>query len=187
MDTAFLVAAGLGGALVVCQFLASAFGVGGEHDHDSGHGGHDHDHDDGHGNGLFGLLTFRAVAAGLTFFGLGGLTARYYEADDLPALAAAAFGGVAALYAVAWVMNGFRKLKHDGTARITDAVGTTGTVYLVVPGLKAGPGKVTFSLQNRTVECEAVTAAEHPIPTGRPVRVVAVVGPNTVEVEPLTA
>lgn len=183
MDTAFLVAAGLGGALVACQFLASALGVGGEHDHDTDHA----EHDDGHGNGLFGLLTFRAVAAGLTFFGLGGLTARYYDADDLPALAAAAFGGVAALYAVAWVMQGFRKLKHDGTARIADAVGATGTVYLVVPGSKAGPGKVTFNLQNRTVECEAVTAAADGIPTGRPVRVVAVVGPNRVEVEPLSA
>lgn len=190
MDTLFLVAAGLGGAVIVCQFLLAAAGLGGDHDHDAG-ADHDADHDGeaekGHGNAFFGLLTVRSVAAGVAFFGLGGLSARYYGQDPLPALSAALFAGFAALYAVAAVMKGLRSLRHDGTARIEHAVGRTGTVYLVVPGANAGPGKVTVSVQNRTVECEAVTAAPAGIPTGSPVRVVRVLGPNRVEVEPLTA
>ena len=44
-----------------------------------------------------------------------------------------------------------------------------------MPGGKAGPGKVTLTVQNRTVECEAFTAAAD-IPTGAAVRVVAVRG-----------
>ena len=57
------------------------------------------------------------------------------------------------------------------------AVGQTGTVYLRVPGKGAGPGKVTLNLQNRTVELEAFTAADE-LPTGTPIRVVAVLGPR---------
>jgi hypothetical protein len=188
MDTFYLVAAGVGGALIVCQFLMSALGLGGDHDHGDAHADGDHDHDAGHGHGNFflGLLTFRSVAAAVAFFGLGGLVARHYELDPLPALSAAAFSGFAALYAVGWVMKLFRGLRHDGTARIDRAVGATGTVYLTVPGNKAGPGKVSLNVQNRTVECEAYTTADA-IPTGRPVRVVAVLGPNAVEVEPLSA
>jgi membrane protein implicated in regulation of membrane protease activity len=186
MDSLYLVAAGLGGAVIVCQFLLSAAGVG--HDHDAG-GDHDTDHDadKGHGNVFLGLLTVRSAAAGVAFFGLGGLTARYFGQEPLPAFSAAAFGGFAALYAVAALMKAMRSLRHDGTARIETAVGRTGTVYLVVPGANAGPGKVTLTVQDRTVECEAVTAAPAGIPTGSPVRVVRVVGPNRVEVEPLPA
>lgn len=186
MDTLYLVAAGVGGTLIVCQFLMSALGIGGDHDHGDAHADHDHAAGHGHGNFFLGLLTFRSVAAAVAFFGLGGLTARYYGAETAPALAAAAFGGFAALYAVGSVMKLFRRLRHDGTARIDRAVGRTGTVYLTVPGRKAGPGKVTLNVQNRTVECEAYTAADA-IPTGRSVRVVAVLGPNSVEVEPLSA
>jgi hypothetical protein len=130
------------------------------------------------------MLTFRSVSAALAFFGLGGLSALSYELSPPAALSAAAFAGAAALYAVAGVLNFFRRLRHDGTARIDSAVGSTGTVYLRVPGGKAGPGKVTLTVQNRTVECEAFTAAAD-IPTGAAVRVVAVLGPTAVEVEPV--
>ena len=48
------------------------------------------------------------------------------------------------------------------------------------------PGKVTLNLQNRTVELEAFTAAAE-LPTGTPVRVVAVLGPSSVEVTHATS
>jgi hypothetical protein len=72
-------------------------------------------------------------------------------------------------------------LKSDGAVRIKGAVGRTGTVYLRVPANKSGPGKVTLNLQNRTVELEAFTATNE-LPTGTSVRVVAVLGPSSVEV-----
>lgn len=189
MDTFFLVCAGLGGTLLVCQFVAGLAGFGGDHDADHGGfgpgGGHDAGHEHHHSSTwFFGLLTFRSVSAALAFFGLGGLTALSYDLSAPAAVSAATFAGAAALFAVAEVMKLFRRLRHDGTARIESAVGTTGTVYLRVPGGKTGPGKVTLVVQNRTVECEAFTAAAD-IPTGAAVRVVAVLGPAAVEVEPV--
>jgi hypothetical protein len=189
METLFLVCAGAGGAFLVLQVLAGALGIGGDHadagHHDFGHhteAGHDH----GDGNWFLGLLTFRSVCAAVAFFGLGGLTAGYYGLPDTARMAAAALSGFAALYLVATLMKMLYRLKADGAVRIGHAVGRTGTVYLRVPGQKAGPGKVTLNLQNRTVELEAFTAADE-LPTGTPVRVVAVLGPSSVEVTHATS
>jgi hypothetical protein len=192
VETFYLICAGGGGALVICQFLASLFGLSGGHDVDT-----DHDvdsaahaesdtHHDQPNNSFLGLLTFRSIAAAITFFGLGGLTSRYYESTEGKAFATALVAAVAALYLVGTLMKTMYKLKADGTVRIERAVGQVGRVYLPIPGKKAGSGKVTFSLQNRTVECLAMTAADD-IATGSTVTVVAVLGPNLVEVSPLPA
>jgi hypothetical protein len=81
-------------------------------------------------------------------------------------------------------MNSLHKLKADGTIHIERAVGTTGTVYLRIPGQKAGTGKVTLKLQNRTVEYQAITAHDE-LPTGAKIVVLGVVSPDTVEVGPV--
>src|SRR5437588_10337150 len=102
------------------------------------------------------MLTVRTVTAAVLFFGLGGLSARYYGAEELPAFGAAVGAGALALYLVAVAMRSLKGLKSDGTVRIDRAVGHTGTVYLRVPGAKGGSGKVHLMLQNRTVEYQAV-------------------------------
>jgi hypothetical protein len=184
METLFLTCAGLGGTIVVCQFVATLFGFGGGHDVDHGDaGGPDvhGDHDHGHGNWLFGALTFRSVTAAVLFFGLGGLTALHYGANTPSATGVALGGGVGALYAVAGLMRWMAGLKSDGTVRIDRAVGREGNVYLRVPGEKAGAGKVHLNLQNRTVEYLAVTTGPE-LPTGAAVRVVGVVATDTIEV-----
>ena len=191
MYTFFLVCAGVGGTLILLQFLAGSLGLGGDHADaghhdfggDHGHDGHDHGSD---GNWFLGLLTFRALSAAVAFFGLGGLIAAYYDMPNSAQLATATLSGFAALYLVATLMKMLYRLRADGTVRLDQAVGRTGTVYLRVPGEKSGPGKVTLNLQNRTVELEAFTAA-HELPTGTPVRVVAVLGPSAVEVTHATS
>jgi ABC-type Fe3+ transport system permease subunit len=97
------------------------------------------------------------------------------------AIALAAAAG--ALIGVAYLMRMLHRLKSDGTVRIDRAVGQSGTVYLAIPGGKAGVGKVTLNLQNRTVEYQALTPHQ-PLPTGSKVVVTAVLGPDTVEVVP---
>lgn len=183
METAFLVCAVLGGTVLACQLVAGLFGLGADHDLDTdanfdAGGSFDADH----GNEFLGLLTVRTVTAAVLFFGLGGRTALYYGAPEPAAFGLALGAGAAALYVVATIMKSLARLQADGTARVERAVGCAGTVYLRVPGGKAGPGKVHLTLQNRTVECQAVTPGSE-LPTGTPVKVVAVLGPDTVEVE----
>lgn len=179
----YLVCAGVGGALVLCQFFAGLLGFGSEHGDFSDHGGFgEHEHaDHGSGHWFFGLLTFRAISSAVLFFGLGGLSASYYNLPSSAQLATAALAGLGALYAVASLMKLLHGLRSDGTVRLNRAVGHTGTVYLRVPAGNSGPGKVTLTIQNRTVELEAFTLAAE-LPTGTPVRVVAIRGPGSVEV-----
>lgn len=179
MSTVFLMCAVLGGAFMLLQIVASLAGFGGDHDTDTDHDtDHAHEHS---GNWFLGLLSVRTVTAALTFFGLGGMVALKSGVDELPALGIAIGAGFAALYLVAQLMRSLSKMKSDGTARVTRAVGQTGTVYLRIPASRMGPGKVQVSMQNRTVEYLAVTAGDE-LATGTPIRVVAVVSADTVEV-----
>jgi hypothetical protein len=200
----YLVCAVGGGTLLFCQFLLGLLGGGGDHDdvgsdHDAG-GGSDHDaggadHDsgsDGHHHGthqgswFFGVLSLRSLLWSLTFFGLTGMAAtENWQMAPLHAFAVAVAAGVASLFAVGYLMQSLHRLKSEGTARIEHAVGLRGTVYLTIPGRKAGAGKVHLNLQNRTVEYLAVTANDQ-LPTGAKIVVTAIVSPDTVEVAPAT-
>src|SRR5262249_47132797 len=192
-EMVYLTCAIVGGTLLVCQFLLSLLGLGDHHDaagdhdiHDAGghdaHGGHD-DHDS-HNSWFVGVLTFRSLVAALTFFGLAGLAATVNFNQGPPqSLAIASAVAVAALLGVAYLIRSLHRLKADGTVRIERAVGQSGTVYLTIPAQKAGVGKVTVTLQNRTVEYQAVTPHQQ-LATGRKVVVTAVLGPDTVEVVP---
>ncbi len=199
------VCAVLGGTVLLCQFAMTLVGlgsgvddVGGDAGHDFGqdggmHGGHDA-HGDGHDHAadkdaahhgstwFFSVVTFRTVVAALAFFGLAGLAAQSADLSALYAFLIALAAGGGAMYGVHSLMMGLHKLKSEGTARIERALGTTGTVYLKIPGHRTGSGKVTLNVQNRTMEYQAVTSRD-PLPTGAKVVVVGVIGPDTVEVD----
>lgn len=193
MDKAYLVCAILGGTLWVCQFVLSL--LGGHHDlgaSDSGdmHGGgdvHGTDHDtDSHDSAmawLIGLLTFRSIVAGCTFFGLGGLAATYAGYSAARSFAIAAGSGAVALLIVGLVVRMLRRLDVEGNVHIDGAVGHVGTVYLHIPANNSGAGKVTIKLQNRTVEYRAISNGNE-LPTGSQIVVIGVVGPDLVEVIP---
>jgi hypothetical protein len=192
METMFLICAIVGGTLLVCQFALGLLGVG---HHELGGGdvhadvphdvGHDqdagHEHEDGHSSWLLGVLTFRAVVAALAFFGLAGMAAHTHGLDDVQSLGVGLAAGAGAFVLVGFVMRSMSHLRAEGTLHIERAVGQSGTVYLSIPGYKAGAGKVHVKFQNRLVEYQAITALGD-LPTGALVVVVSVAGPGTVEV-----
>jgi hypothetical protein len=208
MDTVFLICAVLGGTVLVCQFAMTLIGMGDTHgDFGGGHdvgggadahgfGGHDvgHHGDAHHGHAdhggkdlstwLFGVITFRTVVAALTFFGLAGKAALSAGYEPIPTLLIALGSGAAALYGVHFLMQSLHRLRSDGTVQIERSVGVPGTVYLTIPGAGAGLGKIHLNLQNRLVELQASTSKDR-LPTGAKIVVTRVVGPDTVEVEPL--
>lgn len=148
------------------------------------HGQHPPSH--GHGSSrLFATLSFRGIVAAMAFFGLGGLTA---DSMDLPVqtvLLVALACGVAAMYGMYRLMGWLATLHAEGTVRVGQAIGLVATVYLRIPGVKSGAGKIQVNLQNRTMEYLAITAGES-LATGARVVVVGVVNPETVEVRPLS-
>jgi hypothetical protein len=192
-----------GATVMVCQFFMGLLGLGGHHDigdshdldsHDA-HVGPDHDvhdthhethtaHHDTMASWFVSMLTVRTLVAAITFFGLVGLAAGKQWGEDNPTThVVAVASGAAAMFMVAWLMRSMSRLRAEGTVRMDRAVGQSGTVYLPIPGQRAGLGKILLNLQNRTVECQAMTAKQD-LPTGAKVTVVAVVSPDTVEVAP---
>jgi hypothetical protein len=133
---------------------------------------------------FFGVLSFRTVVAAVALFGVSGKAALAAGVNPVPTLVLAVVSGIAAMYAVHGLMRGLKSLDTDRTMRIERAIGQPGTVYLSIPAHRSGSGKIHLTLQKRLDELEAVTAGEC-LADGAKVRVIGVVGPAIVEVEPL--
>jgi hypothetical protein len=131
---------------------------------------------------FYEVLSLRTLSAALTFFGLTGKTMRAYGHPPWASFLWAVLAGVAAMYFVYWLFQQIFKLQHAGNENIRNAIGLPATVYVPIPGSHKGPGKVTFRLQNRIVEYQAVTEDETKLPTGEDVVIVGIVSPDTVRV-----
>jgi membrane protein implicated in regulation of membrane protease activity len=180
MTSFFIACAVLGGGVVVAQLVLGSFG-GGDHD-GAGHdvGGHDHhigshDHDSGaHGHASAGLnlLSIRAFASGFMMFGLGGLLGLELSLGLLSLVIALAMGLVAHV-STAYIMRAMLGFDQDRTLKLEHAIGGPGVVYLTIPAELSGEGKVHVKVQERLIECPAVTP-NSAIPTGTAVMVVDV-------------
>jgi hypothetical protein len=215
MTTVFIVCAALGSAILIIQLIMLLMGFGFDHDVGDGHafefGGHDgsvgdhsfevggdhdvggeghfdaaHDHDvHDHGSSwFFSVLSVRSVVAALAFFGLAGLAMDAGGAPIYITVVIACGAGAVAMIIVAWLMRLLYSLNAEGNVRIEMAVGMPASVYLRVPGKRSGSGKVTVKVQERTMEYLAMTDGGA-LPTGAPVMVVGVIGPDTLEVAPI--
>ncbi len=176
MWNVYLICAAAGGTVFVLQLILTLVG-GGDHDFDGHDGSSVTDHD-AHFWGIFGL---RAIVAGVTAFGLGGLLVKSAGGTTLVSAPVAIGSFFAAALLVAGLLRMMGKFSSDGTAHIEQAVGRTGVVYVNIPADKQGPGKVHLQLQNRTVEVEAITYG-NALETGTRVVVTSVIGSNMVEV-----
>jgi hypothetical protein len=180
MQTFFLTCAILGGAILIVQLLLGLLGI--VHDGVDAHHDVHVGHHEGAAEGL-NLLSVRALSAGFGFFGVGGMAGLATGLGLIAALPLAIALGLAAMFATAMITRWMLTFEDDGSVSIHGAVGTTGTVYLAIPGERKGTGKVLLTLQNRTVEYQAVTS-RGALPTGASILVVDVVGPDTVDVVP---
>jgi len=178
MSAFFLTCALLGGGLLVVQLVLGALGIG---HHDLPHDLH---HASGGAQDGLNLLSFRALTAGLAFFGVGGLAGLATPFGILAALPLALVFGGAATVGVATATRAMLKLEDDGTVHIEGAIGLSGDVYLSIPPARRGVGKVHVVLQNRLVELQAVTTHADALPTGARVLVIDVVDADTVDVVP---
>ena len=187
MEPLYAYCAVIAGTLLVGQLVLSLIGAGHDTDlHDLPTGDVDVSADGfDHGGGWFvGMLSFRAIVAALTVFGLVGLGASQ-QFQPTKALLISSVAGGAVLYGVGWLLRSLYQLKSEGTVRIERAVGKTGSVYLSIPEKKTGAGKVTVKVQGRTMQYRAMTSAEALV-SGTPVVVVRVISPGVVEVAKAT-
>ena len=209
--TLFLLTAIIGGTVMICQFLLTVMGLGdsdaeigdgdvgdfgadadvgdfdadmdvdGEH-HTTIHHAADADVDHPASARIFQVLSFRAIVAALTFFGLGGLLASARGFSPTLSVLIATLAGAVALYGMYRLMKAIYSFQSSGNVNIRNAVGRAARIYIPVPASGAGKGKVQMTVQGRTMEYEAVTDDDQPLETGANVVVKRVIGNDLVKV-----
>lgn len=142
---------------------------------------HDGDFSDVPDGGLR-LFTVRGFIAFFTVFGWGGLALLRAHVPVLPSVLIAAALGAGSMVVMALIFRMCLQLQSDGTMRLENAVGQSGSVYLTVPPARQGRGKVEVMVQDQMRELEAVTDDKEPLPTGCEVVVTAVSGRSTLVV-----
>lgn len=203
LTTIYLIAAVVGGTVLVCQFVLALLGLGhdgGDLDHGGAHWG-DSLHGDTHvgdmlhghaghagseahpdSTHLFAIVSFKTLIAAAAFFGVTGLATINSDFPATTSLLFAVLAGAFAMYGMYWLLRLVAGLGSAGNERIGNAVGLAATVYVPIPPTGLGAGKVQLSMQNRIVEYQAVTADTEPLRTGETVEVVAIKSSDTVEV-----
>ncbi len=184
MQTTYMACAAAGGTVLVLQTALMLFGVGDAHadvdvHHDVGDAGHDGSGE--HHDGAFSLLSVRAVASFLTFFGLTGWLGVSNEWNQGVTVLVATLAGASVMVAVAWMLRMQSKLQSKGNLDPKNALGLSARVYLRVPARNSGFGKVTVKVQGRTVELNAFTHGKE-LPTGALVSITRMSTPDTFEV-----
>ena len=192
LEIFFLIAAVIGGSLVLVQLVLQFFGGDADTGAEAGAAmgtdmGADMAADVGPGVDLdididsrhidadagFKVLSLHSLSSFLMMFGLVGLALyRQSRAGSFIALLGAVAAGSAAVWVIGRLFRGAGRLQSSGTLETRHAVGSTGTVYLNIPPGRTG--RVSVSFRNRLREFDAITADGVALASGTPVRVTGV-------------
>jgi hypothetical protein len=138
--------------------------------------------DAGDGGGIFSIKPLTGFFLG---FGWGGGLALDGGLGMMAAIAVAVLSGGALMAIIVVMFRAIYGMRSDGTVRIEDALHATGTVYVTLPPAKVSGGQVVVSFRGRQETFFALNAADRAIPGGERVKVIQIVDPRTVLVEPL--
>ena len=133
----------------------------------------------------FRLFSLRSVLAFLVVFGWVGIAMDAGTTPVYVTMLVAFVCGSAALYLTALLFFAIQKLQSSGNIQLSNAVGSSGEVYIPIPASGGGTGKVNVLVQERWLECDAITPAGGVLKTGQPVRVTGVQGNSVLVVEPV--
>ncbi len=137
------------------------------------------DHDAG------GIFSVKPLTGFFLGFGWIGGFATEHGASIWLAVVLGCLAGGGMMAVIVFMFRAILAMRSDGTARIEDAVGAVGTVYVSLPATKGGGGQVTVTFRGRQETYSALQAGEKPIPSGEKVKVVSLIDSRTVLVEPL--
>ena len=125
---------------------------------------------------LSGVFSFRNLVNFLLGYGWAGvLLFDDIEKRWLLQIVAIAVG-VLFVLAFVFMFRQVMKLSHDGSFKMSEAVGLKADVYLRIPAARSGRGKVQVSVKGSIHEIDAVTDNDAEIPTGGQVEIVEALG-----------
>jgi membrane protein implicated in regulation of membrane protease activity len=126
-------------------------------------------------------LRILTVRGALVFLSIGAWVA-YLFAPVVGPILGTVFGiilGVAAAYLQALAFKATLKLESEGNMDYHNAIGKVATVYMRIPKLKSGKGKVSIIIQERFAEIDAVTDEKEDLLPKTNVEVIGMEDQNT--------
>ncbi|MDE6867720.1 MAG: hypothetical protein K2J83_01065 [Clostridia bacterium] len=85
----------------------------------------------------------------------------------------AVIAGAAAMAVVVVLVRAVLKLQCNGAVQPDKLIGKRATVYVSIPPLREGRGKITLNAQGRYLEVDAMTDSEEKLAVDEPVEIVA--------------
>lgn len=160
--------AAIASLFLIVQIIIMCFSLGSDVDLD-GDGDIDADLDTG-----VSVFTVKSLTA---FFAIGGwvglLVANLLPEHKWVSVILALIAGVAAMFIVVLIYRGIAKMQYDGTFHVEQLVGKTATVYVAIPPLRQGKGKITLTAQGRYVEIDAMTDEDEKLSVDESVEIIA--------------
>ena len=161
-------------ALLLIQFIMLLIGFAGDGDIDiGGDGGPDFD---GDADGGIGIFTLKGLVGFFAIGGWVGVACVMGGLQDGWTIVVSIICGLVAFVAIGFAYKAIRKLQADGAIDNRNAIGKVAEVYLKVPAKGEGHGKLSIVIQGKLVEMDAVTDETEPIPSGREVKVISLIG-----------
>jgi membrane protein implicated in regulation of membrane protease activity len=119
-------------------------------------------------------FSLRAITGFFLGFGWIGAIAISSGSSVIVASLCALAAGATMMFGVTALLRSMKRLRSDGTVKITDAVGATGSVYVTIPPAGAPGGQIQVTFKNRNETMPAVQTGSEALPAGTRVRVTAV-------------
>ena len=133
------------------------------------------------------LYTFRNFVNFFLGFGWAAILLRPSVKSTGLLVVLAVLVGIALVVAVMYLFKWLSSMQQSGNINVyKSAEGCQGKCYLVIPGERAGEGKVQITIQGAVREYNAVTDGDT-IKTGTPIKVVETIDANTLLVEELNS
>lgn len=122
----------------------------------------------------FKFFSIRGVVAFFTIFGWVGIVLSDSNLPQALIVFIAVMCGLVAVVVIGWLFTLTAKLQDSGNIDYKNAVGKTGEVYITVPKMRKGTGKIQITVQERLREMDALTEEEKDLKTGTLIQVVDV-------------
>jgi hypothetical protein len=133
------------------------------------------EHDPGFGSQF---VTIKNFVAFFTIFSWAGIICTNAGFGVFTTLLISVTAGIAMMTLMAFIFFSLKKARHDGTMKISQAVGGVGQVYIPIMKNRNNVGQIQIKVQGALRTLDALTDDEDDIPTGKIVIVKSIINDN---------
>jgi membrane protein implicated in regulation of membrane protease activity len=137
-----------------------------------------------HGSGL-SPFSVQGITAFFVGFGWTGALCLRQGLSLGFAIPIAVIAGAVFMFAIYFLLRSMLQLQSSGNLNYQNTIGSVATVYSTISGDKQASGQVEIMLQGRLMMAEAMTAHSANLKPGAKVKVIRLIAPHTLLVEPL--